>query len=56
MRCVGASAARKWRAARSALARALERAAIRHGVEVLTGAKVVQVVVKNDRAVGAILA
>jgi phytoene dehydrogenase-like protein len=38
-----------------AVARALERAATRHGVEVLTGVTVGQVVVKGDRAVGVAL-
>ncbi len=39
-----------------AVARALGRAAARHGVEVMTGAEVVQVLVTNERAVGVTLA
>ena len=38
-----------------ALARALEAAAIRHGVEIRTGARVARVDVKDDRAVGVTL-
>jgi phytoene dehydrogenase-like protein len=40
----------------AALARALARAASRHGVEVRTGTAVSQVLVRNDRAAGVVLA
>ena len=39
-----------------ALARALERAATRHGVEIITGAAVERIEVKDDRAAGVTLA
>lgn len=39
----------------AAAARALERAAVRHGVEIRTEADVARVIVENDRAVGVVL-
>jgi phytoene dehydrogenase-like protein len=53
---VGASIGAEVDGGPAAVARALERAATRHGVDVRTGATVAQVVVKGDRAVGVALA
>jgi phytoene dehydrogenase-like protein len=39
----------------AAAVRALEKAAVRHGVEIRTGADVKHVIVENDRAVGVVL-
>jgi phytoene dehydrogenase-like protein len=53
--CLGATRDAEVEGGPAAVARALASAAVRHGVEVRTGASVAQVIVRNDRAAGAVL-